>query len=176
MRRYPAWPSSADLYIAPQLVRQVGRGAYDLVHVQGVNNFLPPPCSRGRPAVGGTDGGNLPYRWSLQPPADNGQGDAVASPAAPAPRDEGVGRGLSLRGRRLRSTAGTRTGEDPAHPQWSRAPPGRRFGTRGLGLTPGVLGGSTRTVQGTPSLIAAMPALLELAPRRPPGRDRSGQF
>ena len=42
VRRYPAWPSSADLYISPGLVRQVGGGGYDLVHVQGVNNFLPP--------------------------------------------------------------------------------------------------------------------------------------
>ena len=42
VRRYAAWPRRADLYIAPALVRQIGRGGYDLVHVQGVNNFLPP--------------------------------------------------------------------------------------------------------------------------------------
>ena len=42
VRRYAAWPSWADLYIAPALVRQIGSGNYDLVHVQGVNNFLPP--------------------------------------------------------------------------------------------------------------------------------------
>ena len=42
VRRYPAWPKRADLYIAPALARQIGRGGYDLVHVQGVNNLLPP--------------------------------------------------------------------------------------------------------------------------------------
>ncbi len=42
VRRFPAWPRNADLYVSPSLVRQIGRGAYDIVHVQGVNNFLPP--------------------------------------------------------------------------------------------------------------------------------------
>ncbi len=42
VRRYPAWPRRADLYISPPLVRQIREGRYDLVHVQGVNNFLPP--------------------------------------------------------------------------------------------------------------------------------------
>jgi len=42
VRRFPAWPSRADLYISPRLVRQVGDGGFDLVHVQGVNNLLPP--------------------------------------------------------------------------------------------------------------------------------------
>lgn len=42
VRRFAAWPSWADLYVSPTLVRQISRGGYDLVHVQGVNNFLPP--------------------------------------------------------------------------------------------------------------------------------------
>lgn len=42
VRRFPAWPRSADLYLAPRLLGQVGKGGYDLVHVQGVNNLLPP--------------------------------------------------------------------------------------------------------------------------------------
>jgi len=42
VRRFPAWPSWADLYISPRLVRQLGDGGFDLVHVQGVNNLLPP--------------------------------------------------------------------------------------------------------------------------------------
>ena len=46
VRRYPAWPRRADLYISPALVRQVREGGYDLVHVQGVNNFLPPMALR----------------------------------------------------------------------------------------------------------------------------------
>ncbi len=42
VRRYPAWPRRFDLYVSPALVRQIRNGSYDLVHVQGVNNFLPP--------------------------------------------------------------------------------------------------------------------------------------
>jgi len=42
VRRYPARPRWTDLYVSPTLARQIGRGSYDLVHVQGANNFLPP--------------------------------------------------------------------------------------------------------------------------------------
>jgi glycosyltransferase involved in cell wall biosynthesis len=42
VRRYAAFPRRADLYISPTLVRQIGGGSYDLVHVQGVHTFLPP--------------------------------------------------------------------------------------------------------------------------------------
>ncbi len=40
--RYGAWPKRGDLYVSPELVREIRVGDYDLVHVQGVNNFLPP--------------------------------------------------------------------------------------------------------------------------------------
>jgi len=46
VRRYAAWPRRADLYISPALIRQIREGGYDLVHVQGVNNFLPPMSLR----------------------------------------------------------------------------------------------------------------------------------
>lgn len=46
VRRYEAWPRRADLYISPKLVKEVREGGYDLVHVQGVNNFLPPLALR----------------------------------------------------------------------------------------------------------------------------------
>ena len=42
VRRYAAWPRRADLFISPALIRQIREGRYDLVHVQGANNFLPP--------------------------------------------------------------------------------------------------------------------------------------
>jgi glycosyltransferase involved in cell wall biosynthesis len=42
IRRFPAWPRRADLYVSPTLLREITGGGYDLVHVQGVNNFLPP--------------------------------------------------------------------------------------------------------------------------------------
>jgi glycosyltransferase involved in cell wall biosynthesis len=46
VRRFPAWPRSSDLYVSPSLIRQIRVGGYELVHVQGVNNFLPPMALR----------------------------------------------------------------------------------------------------------------------------------
>jgi glycosyltransferase involved in cell wall biosynthesis len=82
VRRYPAWPRSADLYISPALVRQVREGGYDLVHVQGVNNFLPPMALRaaqrsGIPTVATFHGGGhasrvrkmvRPMQWQVVRP------------------------------------------------------------------------------------------------------------
>jgi glycosyltransferase involved in cell wall biosynthesis len=42
VRRYAAWRRWGDSFVSPALVRQIREGSYDLVHVQGVNNFLPP--------------------------------------------------------------------------------------------------------------------------------------
>ena len=42
VRRFSAWPRKADFYISPAIVKEVRAGGYDLVHVQGINNFLPP--------------------------------------------------------------------------------------------------------------------------------------
>ncbi len=42
VQRFPAWPRRADLYVSPALLHEVARTRYDLVHVQGVNNLLPP--------------------------------------------------------------------------------------------------------------------------------------
>jgi glycosyltransferase involved in cell wall biosynthesis len=52
VRRYPAWPKRADLYISPALVRRIREGGYDLVHVQGVNNFLPPMALKAAQGAG----------------------------------------------------------------------------------------------------------------------------
>lgn len=44
VRRYPAYPRSKDYFYAPALTRHLrtSPGAYDVVHMQGVNNILPP--------------------------------------------------------------------------------------------------------------------------------------
>lgn len=42
VRRFPARPRSTDLYASPGLAREVARGGYDLVHVQGVHTLVPP--------------------------------------------------------------------------------------------------------------------------------------
>jgi glycosyltransferase involved in cell wall biosynthesis len=46
VRRYPARPRKFDLYVSPALVRQIREGGYDLIHMQGVNNLLPPMALR----------------------------------------------------------------------------------------------------------------------------------
>jgi glycosyltransferase involved in cell wall biosynthesis len=52
VRRYPAWPRRWDLYVSPALVRHIREGNYDLVHVHGVNNFLPPMALRAAQRAG----------------------------------------------------------------------------------------------------------------------------
>jgi glycosyltransferase involved in cell wall biosynthesis len=42
IRRFPAHPRRSDLYASPALARAVARGGYDLVHVQGLHTLLPP--------------------------------------------------------------------------------------------------------------------------------------
>lgn len=42
VRRFPARPRWTDLYASPALAREVARGGYDIVHVQGVHTLLPP--------------------------------------------------------------------------------------------------------------------------------------
>ena len=46
VRRFPARPRHGDLHVSPALARQVARGGYDLVHVQGMSTFLPPMVLR----------------------------------------------------------------------------------------------------------------------------------
>jgi glycosyltransferase involved in cell wall biosynthesis len=42
VRRYPTWPTSGDLFVAPALLRQLVSGGYDIVHVQGIHTLVPP--------------------------------------------------------------------------------------------------------------------------------------
>jgi glycosyltransferase involved in cell wall biosynthesis len=42
VRRFRAWPRRTDLYLSPTLLKEIRRGGYDLVHVQGVHTALPP--------------------------------------------------------------------------------------------------------------------------------------
>jgi glycosyltransferase involved in cell wall biosynthesis len=52
VRRFPAYPSGGDYYFSPALLRAVGSGGYDLVHVQGVHTFLAPLALRAARAAG----------------------------------------------------------------------------------------------------------------------------
>jgi len=40
--RVPAWPAQRDYYFAPQIARVIGRGDWNLVHVQGFHALVPP--------------------------------------------------------------------------------------------------------------------------------------
>jgi len=42
IRRFPAWPKSKDYYVSPALMRALANGGFDVVHVQGVHNAVPP--------------------------------------------------------------------------------------------------------------------------------------
>ena len=52
VRRFSAWPKRSDLYVSRALVGHIKEGGYDLVHVQGVNNFLPPMTLRAAQRLG----------------------------------------------------------------------------------------------------------------------------
>jgi len=40
--RVPAYPRSSDLFFAPGVYREISRGSWDIVHVQGFHTFVPP--------------------------------------------------------------------------------------------------------------------------------------
>lgn len=40
--RFRAYPAKRDYYFSPRLFRHIARGDYDLVHVHGINNAVPP--------------------------------------------------------------------------------------------------------------------------------------
>jgi glycosyltransferase involved in cell wall biosynthesis len=42
VRRFPAWPKSKDYYVSPGLLHDLANGGFDVVHVQGVHNAVPP--------------------------------------------------------------------------------------------------------------------------------------
>jgi glycosyltransferase involved in cell wall biosynthesis len=52
VRRFPAHPRHSDLHVSPALARDVARGGYDLVHVQGINTVLPPMVLRAAQRAG----------------------------------------------------------------------------------------------------------------------------
>lgn len=42
VRRVRAYPSGSDIYFAPGIHREVSRGTWDIIHVQGIHTFVPP--------------------------------------------------------------------------------------------------------------------------------------
>ena len=164
VRRYPAWPRRSDLYISPSLVRQIMVGGYDLVHVQGVNNFLPPMAlmaaqRSGIPTVATFHGGGhssrlrkmvRPMQWQAMRPLLRRTKGLVA--VCHFEVETWAGRlGLELERIRL-----IRNGAEPlpvgaSPPEVSGSP---------LVCTVGRLD----RLKGHHRLIEAMPALLDLAP------------
>jgi glycosyltransferase involved in cell wall biosynthesis len=52
VRRFRAGPRGTDLHASPGLVREITHGQYDLVHVQGLHTLLPPMTLRACQRVG----------------------------------------------------------------------------------------------------------------------------
>jgi glycosyltransferase involved in cell wall biosynthesis len=52
VRRFRAGPRGTDLHASPGLVREITHGKYDLVHVQGLHTLLPPMTLRACQRVG----------------------------------------------------------------------------------------------------------------------------
>ena len=164
VRRYPAWPRRSDLYVSPALARQVRQGSYDLVHVQGVNNFLPPMAlmaaqRSGVPTVATFHGGGHSSRvrkmvrgmqWqALRPLLRRTQGLVGVSHFEV---ETWAGR-LGLEPERIRLI---RNGAEPLPVGGSRPE------VSGSPLVCSV--GRLVRLKGHQRLIAAMPALLDLAP------------
>ena len=45
--RVPAYPKSSDIFLAPGVYREIARGEWDIVHVQGFHTFVPPLAMMG---------------------------------------------------------------------------------------------------------------------------------
>jgi glycosyltransferase involved in cell wall biosynthesis len=52
IRRFRAGPRGTDLHASPSLVREIASGRYDLVHVQGLHTLLPPMALRASQRAG----------------------------------------------------------------------------------------------------------------------------
>ena len=164
VRRFGARPRRADLYISPALVRQIREGGYDLVHVQGVNNFLPPM------ALAAAQRSGLPTVVTFHTGGHSSRTRTMVRGAqwrALRPllrRAKGLvavcGFEVEVFARRL----GVEPRADPAHPKWCRITPGRRCGTRDLGLAVGVLRRSARALQGPSSTDRGDAGAPEMAP------------
>jgi hypothetical protein len=156
------------------LVRQIATGRYDLVHVRGVNQFLHPMALAAAQRSGVADRGlgrrDPSRRWPPSKPVvtpavcGRWSGGRSGKPCALLRRTKGLvavchfevetfARRLGFQPERIRLI---RNGAKPLAA--GDSVPGVTGSPRG------VLSASTRAVQGAPSLIAAMPALLHLAP------------
>ncbi len=164
VQRFAARPKRSDLYISPALVRQIRDGAYDLVHVQGVNNFLPPMAlaaaqRSGVPTVATFHTGGHSSRartmvrgaqWrALRPLLRRAKGLVAVCRF----EVEVFARRLGVEPERIRLI---RNGAEPL-PEGDETP-----GISGVPLVCSV--GRLERYKGHHRLIAAMPALLELAP------------
>jgi glycosyltransferase involved in cell wall biosynthesis len=164
VRRFPARPRTSDLYISPSLVRHIREEGYDLVHVQGVNNFLPPMAlmaaqRSGIPTVATFHGGGHSSRmrrmvrgtqWRVVRPLLLRTNALVA--VCHFEVDTWAGR-IGLEPEKIRLI---RNGAEPL-PVGSSPP-----GVSGSPLVCSV--GRLDRLKGHHRLIKAMPALLDLAP------------
>lgn len=165
VRRFRAGPRGTDLHASPSLVRHIGCGRYDLVHVQGLHTFLPPMALRASQRAGiptvvtfHTGGHSSRLRAAIREPQWRAlrpllcRSDALV--AVCAYEAEQFARRLRIDSGRIRLI---RNGADPL-PLDDHAQPV----TTGAPLITSV--GRLERYKGHHRLIAAMPVLLEEAP------------
>ncbi len=164
IRRFRAWPSWTDLHVSPNLAREIASGRYDLVHVHGINTFVAPMALMASQRAGiptvvcfHTGGNSSRLRtavrepqWRAMRPLLRGSTALVASCAYEV---EQFARRLKIDPKRIRLI---RNGSEPLPVDDS--PP---F-VSGSPLISSV--GRLERYKGHHRLIAAMPALLEMAP------------
>jgi glycosyltransferase involved in cell wall biosynthesis len=164
IRRFRAGPRRTDLYVSPSLAREIRREGYDVVHVQGIHTLLPPmalmACHRaGIPTVVTFHtGGHSSHlrtavretQWQALRPLLRRSSALVAVCAYEV---ELFARRLGVAPQRIRLI---RNGAEPL-PIDGSAPE-----VSGSPLISSV--GRLERYKGHQRLIAAMPALLEIAP------------
>jgi len=165
VRRFRAGPRGTDLHASPSLVREIAKGHYDLVHVQGLHTLLPPmtlrACQRaGIPTVVSfhTGGHSSRFRTAIREPQWRALRPLLrksnALIAVCAYEVEQFANRLGIDHQRIRLI---RNGAEPL-PVDDNA----REVAAGSPLISSV--GRLERYKGHHRLVAAMPALLEMAP------------
>ena len=165
VRRFRAGPRGTDLYASPSLVREIAGGRYDLVHVQGLHTLLPPMALRASQRAGiptvvsfHTGGHSSRLRTAIREPQWRAlrpllrRSNALVAVCAYEAEQFARRLGMDPQGIRL-----IRNGAEPLPVDM-----GARTVTSGSPLISSV--GRLERYKGHHRLVAAMPAVLEMAP------------
>jgi len=165
VRRFRAGPRGTDFHASPSLVREIGSGRYDLVHVQGLHTLLPPMTLRASQRAGiptvvsfHTGGYSSRLRTAIREPQWRAlrpllrRSNALVAVCAYEVAEFARRLGIEPRNIRL-----IRNGAEPLP-----VDEGAQTQVTGSPLISSV--GRLERYKGHHRLVAAMPALLEMAP------------